>query len=340
MIKFFDTLPPYAVASWDSDGRSIRDPEGRPRWSGKAPPPSLGEEVHIHANGAGPAIVTGYSAEGDDQNGWWLNARCKMLNPPESFLRRHGENVDVHVPGVDLSPITNEIRARRYKVEFVREERDCPSNRDARASGGRIYYDYAILINGERRGTFAVRSYQRGYFFEDLDDFGIGFTAASARGGGEIIRTKGEFESAVRRALELGVIPTVEAIEAKRKAQADAEAALALEQEQEATRMRQWRAIFDIEPANVETRAPDLVYRLAVQLETLLGHAQDLRDGRTHPLLGGALAASKEAIEDFKRAFPRYGSAPNNPLHAETCAVRQGGACDCDVEDPLYATGA
>lgn len=306
MVALFDTLPVFVRASWDAQGRAIRDPDGHPRWGGKQTPPSVNEEVFIRVNRCGPAVVTGYSVEGDEETGRWLNARCRMLNPPDDFLRRHkGQNVEIHVPGVVLSPITNELRSLTYKVEFQREERDCPANVEARAKGKRLIYDYAVLINGERRGRFAARPFRRGYTFEALDGEGIRVTPWTYTSGEEV-NSKADFEPTVRKALTIGAIPTTAQVEAKKRAAAEARAALEKEQQDERTRMRQWRALFGIEPAASSTPAPDLIFRLAVQLETLTDAAQELREGRLHPLFDGTVRASRDVIEDFKKAFPRY----------------------------------
>lgn len=58
-------------------------------------------------------------------------------------------------------------------LKFERELRDCPYNKALQEKGARqgFIYDFAVMIDGERRGSFHRRySYRRGYLLLDAGD--------------------------------------------------------------------------------------------------------------------------------------------------------------------------
>lgn len=79
-------LPPYQTAVWE-DGRLLEPGPGVILWSGKAPPPAVGDTVRVTVNRIGEAVVTGYFVEEK-----WLGV---IVRKPDGTL--------VHVFGVDLA---------------------------------------------------------------------------------------------------------------------------------------------------------------------------------------------------------------------------------------------
>lgn len=222
MATNFETLPVYVMAQWGADGLALPDPAKRPRWSGEAPPPALGAEIHIPANGIGPAIVLGYSVETGSDGQGFLNVRCRPLNPPAFLLARADQGKEVHAAGAEVRPITDEIRSQFYKVEFRRAVRDCAHNskiidreerrlsrhqpRGDRRHNPRVM-DYEVMINGEWLGIMSRKSQARGYRFLDLGDAEI-----EHPDHGHSVATKALFEKMVRAALAAGLVPGIDAI--------------------------------------------------------------------------------------------------------------------------------
>lgn len=222
MATNFETLPVYVMAEWGAGDIALPDPDKRPRWSGAAPPPELGAEIHIATNGIGPAIVHGYSVETTSDGQGYLNVRCRPLNPPVFLLERPDRGREVHVAGAEVRPITDEIRSQFYKVEFRRIVRDCAHNtkicereerrmarhlkRADRRHNPRVM-DYEVLINGDLSGFMSRKSQARGYRFLDLGDAPI-----EHPDHGHSVAVKALFEMMVRAALAAGLVPSVDAV--------------------------------------------------------------------------------------------------------------------------------
>ena len=70
-----DTVPEYAAPIW-KDGRVLN--KGMlPLWSGKAPPPAVGEEVLCYFKDDPAFVVTGYEIE----HGWLMVVGYRKSDP-------------------------------------------------------------------------------------------------------------------------------------------------------------------------------------------------------------------------------------------------------------------
>jgi hypothetical protein len=101
-MKFLkmDTLPAWKQGVLNEQGLMPRDPEGVPVWSGKMPPPAIGERVNVRINSLGAATVVGYFTEGG-----YLGLRVQHDNPPAWYLKQNGGNVPGCVFGIEIGPI-------------------------------------------------------------------------------------------------------------------------------------------------------------------------------------------------------------------------------------------
>jgi len=80
-----DSVPAYGQGEGDAV-----------RWSGKAPPPAIGEKVTVSMNGLGEATVVGYfTKEG------WLGLLTKLDNPPDWYVKQNGGNKVGHIFGAE-----------------------------------------------------------------------------------------------------------------------------------------------------------------------------------------------------------------------------------------------
>jgi hypothetical protein len=57
------------------------------------------------------------------------------------------------------------------KIEFVRFERACLTNQTLRDAGDQrgFIYDFAVIVDGEKRGTWKKSAFRRGYSLYDMD---------------------------------------------------------------------------------------------------------------------------------------------------------------------------
>lgn len=92
-----DTLPDFVLAEQDETGATTNH-GGTAVWSGLTTPPAVGETVYIDANQRGFGTVRGYFL----QTGW-LGVIIDLLDPPNSYIDRHGGNVPCHAFGAEIS---------------------------------------------------------------------------------------------------------------------------------------------------------------------------------------------------------------------------------------------
>lgn len=114
------------------------------------------------------------------------------------------------------------------KIEFKRELRDCPRNTDLQKAGEKqgLLYDFAVMIDGERRGTFAKIGYGRGYDLMDADREPIREKEDTWGRMGIKAESQDRFQMWIEKALAAERIPTLAEI-AKRKAEKARKAAKA-----------------------------------------------------------------------------------------------------------------
>jgi len=98
MTTYLDTLPTYEQARYADPSRA--EPSNAPdaiKWSGKLPPPAIGEHVVIKMNRFGGATVTGYFIEHG-----WLGIVCRLDQQPEWHRKQGGDRNRALFFGNDL----------------------------------------------------------------------------------------------------------------------------------------------------------------------------------------------------------------------------------------------
>ncbi len=86
-----ETLPEYVqYAGEQVDGN---------KWSGKAPPPAIGDKVRITFNGLGTATVVKYFV----QDGF-LGVMTVLDNPPAWYVKQNKGNIPGHAFGAEIEP--------------------------------------------------------------------------------------------------------------------------------------------------------------------------------------------------------------------------------------------
>lgn len=72
-------------------------PKGK--WSGKQPPPAIGDRVVVNFNGFGPATVLDYFVEAG-----WLGVEVKLDKQPEWHRKQNGRQTCIKVFGLEIDP--------------------------------------------------------------------------------------------------------------------------------------------------------------------------------------------------------------------------------------------
>ncbi|MGY3588057.1 hypothetical protein [Bradyrhizobium sp. USDA 4350] len=109
-------------------------------------------------------------------------------------------------------------------IKFVRVERDCDANRNARAAAEqvgtspRLIYDFDVMIDGEKRATMRRVVYGKGYELQDAD--GRPLAPTQRNRVGREVDSKAEFLTIVTQLLDAGEIPTLTQLAEKREAEA------------------------------------------------------------------------------------------------------------------------
>ncbi len=97
----FTDLPAWTQAVWrhDADGGNymvVNDADPF-KWSGKEPPPAIGDRVHTRMNRLGWGTVLRYFVEYG-----WLGVLVALDAPPEWYTKQNKGNPAAHIFGVDL----------------------------------------------------------------------------------------------------------------------------------------------------------------------------------------------------------------------------------------------
>jgi hypothetical protein len=103
--KEYAELPAYVQAVYTEKGLVGNvSPDGadgaKPVWSGKTPPPAVGEKIKVPMNGLGMGDVTGYFTESG-----FLGVLVKFDSPPEWYVKQNGPNTVGHIFGIEMKSL-------------------------------------------------------------------------------------------------------------------------------------------------------------------------------------------------------------------------------------------
>lgn len=93
----YKALPEYV--NYVFTGPNKPDPPGL-KWSGKAPPPAIGETINVRMNGIGPMRVNAYFSECG-----WLGVIGRVLSPPPWWIKQNGAKRTAHIFGTEISEV-------------------------------------------------------------------------------------------------------------------------------------------------------------------------------------------------------------------------------------------
>ena len=96
--EYHRTLPSWEPAVYDDERLPPPFKPGTYLWSGKSPPPAIGETVKINFNDFGTATVTGYFTEYK-----WLGVTVKLHHQPEWHRKQNGAFAEAHVFGAEIN---------------------------------------------------------------------------------------------------------------------------------------------------------------------------------------------------------------------------------------------
>jgi hypothetical protein len=101
--KEYAEVPAYEQATFGEKGNvNNADPSGSkpPIWSGKFPPPAVGEKIRMTINSIGPGTVRGYFTESG-----FLGLLVQPESPPEWYVKQNGPNAVGHIFGIEWKPL-------------------------------------------------------------------------------------------------------------------------------------------------------------------------------------------------------------------------------------------
>jgi hypothetical protein len=97
-----DTLPAWTQAVWEGD--TVVNANDPCKWSGKNPPPAIGERIKVSMNRLGWGRVAKYFVEHG-----WLGVLVKFEDPPKWYVtqnkERGGRDALGHIYGMEIDGV-------------------------------------------------------------------------------------------------------------------------------------------------------------------------------------------------------------------------------------------